>query len=331
VCATQASRPARPASALPALPLTAAGASAAADDAEFLLDDWNSGDEGDDASAAAAARKRRVADDSEASSSSGSDGGGAGGSARRRGARRRGFGGEEQDEYEPLQARPVRAVRCLLRPAHSWCKTRSLTTHVPAARFLLSFSFCCSQIIFCSRTHSQLAQVVGELLRTPFAEAVRTVVLAGRAQLCVNDAVRALASAPRINERCAELQRAGRSRASGAPKAPKQRAGGSASGAKATASSASASAGCPFLRKRRDAVAALRELVLAEPLEVEELAREGRTQAACPYYAARAAVPAAHLILLPYASLLQPDMRCGTRVHVHACEVERGGAMSVPD
>jgi chromosome transmission fidelity protein 1 len=45
-------------------------------------------------------------------------------------------------------------------------------------------------------------------------------------------------------------------------------------------------------------------------LQVEELVREGRAQAACPYYAARAALPAAHLVLLPYASLLQADMRC---------------------
>ena len=157
-----------------------------------------------------------------------------------------------------------------------------------------------AQIIFCSRTHSQLAQVVGELLRTPFAEEVRTVVLAGRAQLCVNDAVRALGSAPRMNDRCAELKRAGSKRAS-KPKGAKRGAG----------ADGGASAGCPFLRKRRGAVAALKELVLAEPLEVEELAREGRAQGACAYYAARSALPAAHLVLLPYASLLQPEMRYG--------------------
>ena len=157
-----------------------------------------------------------------------------------------------------------------------------------------------AQIIFCSRTHSQLAQVVGELLRTPFAEEVRAVVLAGRAQLCVNDAVRALGAAPRMNDRCAELKRAGSKRGGSKPKGAKRGAG----------ADGGASAGCPFLRKRRGAVAALKELVLAEPLEVEELAREGRAQGACAYYAARSALPAAHLVLLPYASLLQPEMRC---------------------
>jgi chromosome transmission fidelity protein 1 len=146
--------------------------------------------------------------------------------------------------------------------------------------------------------------VVGELLRTPFAECVRTVVLAGRAQLCINDAVRALGAPPRMNERCAELQLAGRR---SAPKAPR-RAGDAAGKAERSA----LAAGCPFLRKRREAVAQLKELVLAEPLEVEELAREGRAQGACSYYAARSALPAAHLVLLPYASLLQPEMRCAS-------------------
>ena len=72
---------------------------AAGDDDEFLLDDWNSGDEGDGPDAAA--RKRRLADDSDDSSSaSGSDGGQG---RQRRGARHGGPLGEEQDEYEPLQ------------------------------------------------------------------------------------------------------------------------------------------------------------------------------------------------------------------------------------
>jgi chromosome transmission fidelity protein 1 len=128
-----------------------------------------------------------------------------------------------------------------------------------------------AQIIFCSRTHSQLAQVVGELLRTPFAEHVRTVVLAGRSQLCVHDAVRLLSPAQRANDACAELQRGAprraAPRAAPAPKAPR----GGAAGAAAAAARAAA-AGCPFLRKRRQAVAALKELILAEPLEARAAA-----------------------------------------------------------
>jgi hypothetical protein len=39
-------------------------------------------------------------------------------------------------------------------------------------------------------------------------------------------------------------------------------------------------------------------------MDVEELARLGRRRGACPYYAARAALPEADLVLLPYAALL---------------------------
>ena len=46
------------------------------------------------------------------------------------------------------------------------------------------------------------------------------------------------------------------------------------------------------------------EAVLAAPMDVEELARLGRRRGACPYYAARAALPEADLVLLPYAALL---------------------------
>ncbi len=162
------------------------------------------------------------------------------------------------------------------------------------------------QVIFCSRTHSQLAQVVGELRRTRFADRFRVVVLAGRGVLCVNESVRALAPpAARLNDRCRDLQAASRSRAGAKQKA----------GASGKAASSKASAGCPFLAKRRGAVAALREHILEQPLEVEDVTRAGRAAGACPYYAARAALPAAHIVLLPYAALLQQDMRCVAAAH----------------
>ncbi len=44
--------------------------------------------------------------------------------------------------------------------------------------------------------------------------------------------------------------------------------------------------------------------MLAAPMDVEDLARLGQRRGACPYYAARAAMPEADLVLLPYAALL---------------------------
>lgn len=61
------------------------------------------------------------------------------------------------------------------------------------------------QLIFASRTHSQLTQFVGELRKTAFADA-RVVVLAGRSVMCVNPAVRGLGHESRVSERCQELQ-----------------------------------------------------------------------------------------------------------------------------
>lgn len=44
--------------------------------------------------------------------------------------------------------------------------------------------------------------------------------------------------------------------------------------------------------------------MLALPMDVEDLGKLGRRRAVCPYYATRAAVPQADLVLLPYAALL---------------------------
>ena len=46
------------------------------------------------------------------------------------------------------------------------------------------------QIIFCSRTHSQLTQFVNEIKRTPFADGLRCVSLGSRKNLCVHPVVR---------------------------------------------------------------------------------------------------------------------------------------------
>jgi chromosome transmission fidelity protein 1 len=163
------------------------------------------------------------------------------------------------------------------------------------------------QVVFCSRTHSQLAQVIGELCRTRFAGRFRAVVLAGRAVLCVNDAVRALAPpAARLNDACRDLQKKGKAKASKAAKG----ATSAAADAPGASKGAAKHRGCPFLASRGPAVAALREAVLEKPMDVEDMTSAGRAGEACPYYAARGAVPAAHIIFLPYAALVNQDMRC---------------------
>ena len=50
--------------------------------------------------------------------------------------------------------------------------------------------------------------------------------------------------------------------------------------------------------------AAVQEAMLAQPMDIEELARQGRAKGVCPYYASRAAAAQARFVLLPYSALL---------------------------
>jgi chromosome transmission fidelity protein 1 len=153
------------------------------------------------------------------------------------------------------------------------------------------------QVIFCSRTHSQLSQFVGELRRTRFAESLKLVAVGSRRALCVNEAVSKLSDLAAINERCMELQQSkGRSGSS------KSRRGGGRGGdggsggglpglaglARAAASKREARGGCPFLKRGGgpgggaggggDALEEFKGLVLASPADVEDLARLGRSK-----------------------------------------------------
>ena len=160
------------------------------------------------------------------------------------------------------------------------------------------------QVIFCSRTHSQLTQVVGELNSTTFGGedgTINAVAVASRAQLCVNPEVRAAAgnSAARLNERCLEL---------GKPKARGERAR-KGEGKDGGDTKPKTGGGCPYLKKRHAAVADLAEAALAAPMDIEDLAAAGTRHKACAYYAARKALPRADLVFAPYASLLHKETR----------------------
>ena len=63
------------------------------------------------------------------------------------------------------------------------------------------------QILYCSRTHSQVSQFVMEMEKTAYQEDVRVISLSSRKNLCVNDDVLKLASDARINDRCLDMQK----------------------------------------------------------------------------------------------------------------------------
>ena len=64
-----------------------------------------------------------------------------------------------------------------------------------------------SQIYYCSRTHSQLAQVLNEFLQSDWSKDTRCSILGGRRSLCVNPSVRRLPTDAQISDQCLFLQR----------------------------------------------------------------------------------------------------------------------------
>ena len=63
--------------------------------------------------------------------------------------------------------------------------------------------------------------------------------------------------------------------------------------------------------------------MLTVPMDVEDLGKLGRRKGACPYYAARAALPEADLVLLPYAALLLQVGNLLGAWSLHVCAVQR--------
>jgi len=149
-----------------------------------------------------------------------------------------------------------------------------------------------TQIIFCSRTHSQLMQFVGELKKTRFRDCMSLVSLGSRKALCVNPDVQKLGSPAMINERCMDLQK---------PTKTKSKKGGHPDTA--------INSKCPYLRRGSKSSAALADMILAEPMDIEDLASIGEKRATCPYYAARDAAMESDIVLAPYTSLLVQESR----------------------
>lgn len=151
------------------------------------------------------------------------------------------------------------------------------------------------QVIFCSRTHSQLAQVLKEIRSIPeehLPEGFSVVTLGSRSNLCVNEAVKNRArAAGHLNDLC---------------RLATERAGTGCS-----PSAAMAAAGLGLSCNLKKQAQAMTDLCLTEPMDLEALAQRARAPVGggCPYYGTRRAVPEADVLLVPYASLVNADMR----------------------
>ncbi|NWU94568.1 DDX11 helicase, partial [Upupa epops] len=150
-----------------------------------------------------------------------------------------------------------------------------------------------TKIYYCSRTHSQLSQFVREVQKSPFGKATRLVSLGSRQNLCVNEEVRRLGAVQLINDRCMEMQKNKHEKKSHEESEGKKRR--------------VSRTVCPFYSYEQ--IQFLRDEVLVEVKDIEQLVVLGTEAKACPYYGSRYAIPAAQLVVLPYQMLLHEPTR----------------------
>uniref|UniRef100_A0A182JX47 Helicase ATP-binding domain-containing protein n=1 Tax=Anopheles christyi TaxID=43041 RepID=A0A182JX47_9DIPT len=155
------------------------------------------------------------------------------------------------------------------------------------------------QVIFCSRTHSQLSQVVSEVKETDHSKGLRLMSLASRQSLCINAEVRKLKTNTLINERCLELlNKGGKSKAG---------AGGDSEDGRSVKKRRKLAQSCPYYNQR--AIEGLKNGILFEVPDIEDLVKAGKREQACPYYASRAAIPDVQVLMVPYQMILHRRTR----------------------
>ncbi|CAL4123180.1 unnamed protein product, partial [Meganyctiphanes norvegica] len=160
----------------------------------------------------------------------------------------------------------------------------------------------CLKIYFCSRTHSQLSQFVREVQKTNFAEDVRVVSLASRQNLCVNEDVSKLNNMALINDKCLEMQRGKKGKAT------------SVSVDGPTTKKKKSSSGCPY--HKHSALENFADQILLQVKDIEQMVAAGRKVNSCPYYAGRFAIKDAQLVCLPYNTLLHKGTRKASGINL---------------
>ncbi|XP_075998011.1 ATP-dependent DNA helicase DDX11 [Genypterus blacodes] len=157
-----------------------------------------------------------------------------------------------------------------------------------------------TKIYYCSRTHSQLAQFIHEVQKSPFSKDISLVTMGSRQNLCINEEVLRLGSVQRINDRCMEMQK---------NKHEKQQHDDAAKRKRGQAKSV-----CPYYKA--SALQQLRDEVLGSVYDIEQLVKKGKELRSCPYYATRLAVPPAQLVVLPYQMVLHEATRRASGVQL---------------
>ncbi|XP_037246608.1 ATP-dependent DNA helicase DDX11 isoform X1 [Falco rusticolus] len=111
--------------------------------------------------------------------------------------------------------------------------------------------------------------------------------------LCVNEEVQRLGALQLINDRCMEMQKNKHEKKSHEENEGKKRR--------------VSRTVCPFYSYEQ--MQFLRDEILVEVKDIEQLVALGRETKACPYFGSRYAIPAAQLVVLPYQMLLHEPTR----------------------
>ncbi|XP_076167034.1 ATP-dependent DNA helicase DDX11 isoform X3 [Ptiloglossa arizonensis] len=151
-----------------------------------------------------------------------------------------------------------------------------------------------TKIFFCSRTHSQLSQFIGELKKSPYSKNISVITLASRQNYCINKSVKGLKHLNLINEHCLQLQKKKTTVKNEKDLKRKK-----------------VSTNCPFMPGNQD-------LLIGETLtqiqDVEEIAQKGENLKTCAYYSSRKGIPYGQLILVPYNSILHKNTRISSGI-----------------
>eukprot|EP01041_Mallomonas_annulata_P006326 gene6326-12801_t len=177
------------------------------------------------------------------------------------------------------------------------------------------------KLIYCSRTHSQVAQFVTEIKRTMYSK-IRCITLGSRKNLCVNENITRnnnQKSDAFISERCLELQKklsSSKVTSHSNNNTHNNKNNNDSNGTKKQRirKSAVASGPCPYHNSHLEEQFV--DNALSKILDIEELFHMGKVTQTCPYYSTRRAVKYAQVVCMPYNMLLQEDMRRASGVHL---------------
>ncbi|CAB3257841.1 unnamed protein product [Arctia plantaginis] len=154
------------------------------------------------------------------------------------------------------------------------------------------------KIYISSRTHSQLSQFIGEIKRTVFKDDTRVVTLASRQHYCINAEVSRLKNVNLINERCLDMQKSKTKSTSVAEE-----------GKVLKKTKTRSCTDCPYYNQTN--IAKLKERMLVDIMDMEDIVKCGKELKACPYYASRMALEDAEVILISHAGIVSSGARSG--------------------